>query len=165
MNKKALAIGIEAKVCEWIYTQLEEKARSNREFEDLLEGLKGLKDKEYGCLILNRKESEEMTLVESEQIRSGKLAIDMVNRSVYYDNKVIQLTPKEFDILYLLANNKGKVYTKEQIYNGVWKDNYTYDDNNIMAHIRKLRKKIEPNPAKPIFIITMWGVGYKFGGE
>ncbi|MGL4343564.1 MAG: winged helix-turn-helix domain-containing protein, partial [Cellulosilyticaceae bacterium] len=64
--------------------------------------------------------------------------------------------------LYLLANNRGRVYTKDQIYENVWKEHYTCDDSNIMSHIRKLRKKIEPNPTKPCFVVTVWGVGYKF---
>ncbi|WP_442935415.1 winged helix-turn-helix domain-containing protein [Niameybacter sp.] len=97
-----------------------------------------------------------------EKIQSGALMIDKVNRSVSYGQDLIQLTPKEFDILCLLASNKGKIYSKEQIYSNVWKEAYTYDDSNIMAHIRKLRKKIEPDPTHPIFILTIWGVGYKF---
>ena len=56
------------------------------------------------------------------------------------------LTPKEFDILYFLAQNRGEVFTKEQIYRAVWEDDYLLDDSNIMAFIRKLRKKIEPAP-------------------
>lgn len=54
------------------------------------------------------------------------------------------------------------MFTKEQIYNAVWDEDYFLSDSNIMAFIRKLRKKIEPNPDEPIYIITIWGVGYKF---
>ena len=75
------------------------------------------------------------------------------------------LTAKEFDLLYFLAKNRGKVFTKKQIYRAVWKDEYAFDDNNIMVHIRRLRKKIEPNPEQPQFIQTVWGVGYKFDGR
>ncbi len=56
------------------------------------------------------------------------------------------MTPKEFDILYFLAQNRGEVFTKEQIYRAVWSEDYLLDDSNIMAFIRKLRKKIEPDP-------------------
>ncbi len=59
--------------------------------------------------------------------------------------------------------NKKKVFTKKQIYRAVWEDEYAYDDNNIMVHIRRLRKRIEENPDEPKYIQTVWGVGYKFG--
>ena len=71
----------------------------------------------------------------------------------------------EFDILYFLAENRGEVFTKEQIYKAVWSENYLLDDSNIMAFIRKLRKKIEPNPDEPKFILTIWGIGYKFNDK
>ena len=67
---------------------------------------------------------------------------------------------KEFDILYFLAQNRGEVFTKEQIYRAVWEDDYLLDDSNIMAFIRKLRKKIEPDPDAPKYILTIWGIGY-----
>ena len=74
----------------------------------------------------------------------------------------VSLTPKEFEILYFLAQNRGEVFTKEQIYKAVWSENYLLDDSNIMAFIRKLRKKIEPNPDEPKYILTIWGIWYKF---
>lgn len=64
-----------------------------------------------------------------------------------------------------MAENQGKVFTKKQIYRAVWEDEYAFDDNNIMVHIRRLRKKIEDDPENPKYILTVWGVGYKFGGE
>ncbi|WP_413083839.1 winged helix-turn-helix domain-containing protein [Treponema sp.] len=72
------------------------------------------------------------------------------------------LTPKEFDILFFLASNRGEVFTKEQIYYAVWKEGYFLDDSNIMAFIRKIRKKIETNPDAPKYILKVWGIGYKF---
>nr|WP_318697683.1 helix-turn-helix domain-containing protein [Treponema sp.] len=72
------------------------------------------------------------------------------------------LTPKEFDILFFLASNRGEVFTKEQIYYAVWKEGCFLDESNIMAFIRKLRKKIETNPDAPEYILTVWGIGYKF---
>ena len=74
-------------------------------------------------------------------------------------NIEIILTPKEFDILYFLAKNKGEVFTKEQIYQAVWEEDFLLSDNNIMAFIRKLGKKIEPQPDSPEYIITIWGIG------
>lgn len=69
---------------------------------------------------------------------------------------------KEFDILELLARNKGQVFSKEQIYDQVWGENYFSDSRNIIAYINKIRKKIEPDPAHPSYILTVWGIGYNF---
>lgn len=73
----------------------------------------------------------------------------------------ISLTPKEFDILYFLAKNRGEVFTKEQIYRAVWEEDYLLDNSNIMAFIRKLRKDWTC-PDSPTYILTIWGIGYKF---
>lgn len=95
----------------------------------------------------------------------GSLHINPAKHEVYRNQELVELTAKEFDLLYFLARNKGRVYTKKQIYGAVWEDDYAFDDNNIMVHIRRLRKKIEPYPEEPVYIRTVWGVGYKFGGE
>lgn len=70
------------------------------------------------------------------------LEINHSLRSVYVNKAEIHLTAKEFDLLYFLASNQGRVFTKEQIYNHVWGDDYSFDDSNIMSFISKLRKKI-----------------------
>lgn len=95
-------------------------------------------------------------------IRCSDLSIDLRLRRAIRNGQEIALTPKEFDILYFLARNRGEVFTKEQIYQAVWENDYLLDDSNIMAFIRKLRKKIEPNPDAPEYILTIWGIGYKF---
>ena len=90
------------------------------------------------------------------------LEIDDINRSVRKQKQDIDLTFTEFEILCLLANSPGRVFSKEQIYNCVWKEPYFGDHNIVMSHIRNLRGKIEDNPSKPIYIQTVWGVGYRF---
>lgn len=79
--------------------------------------------------------------------------------------KSIYLTAKEFDLLFFLYSHKGQVFSKEQLYENVW----GYDDmpasSNLTSFIRKLRNKVEPDPDNPIYIITVWGVGYKFSKE
>ncbi|KNF09040.1 hypothetical protein CLPU_4c00860 [Gottschalkia purinilytica] len=95
----------------------------------------------------------------------GSLVIDPSYMRVTYNKKDISLTGKEYDLLYFLASNPGQIFTKKQIYQNVWQDEYAYDDNNIMVHIRRLRKKIEPDPENPIYILTAWGMGYKFNGD
>lgn len=86
-------------------------------------------------------------------------------RIVESGGKTITLTNYEFEILYLLAKNPGRVFTKEQIYNQVWDSPYYGAEDNVMSLIRRIRKKIEPNPGKPLFILTVWGVGYKFNNH
>lgn len=74
---------------------------------------------------------------------------------------VLNLLQQEFDILVLLAKNRGKVFSMVNIYESVWNQEYMESDNTVMVHIRKIREKIEENPRNPRFIKTVWGVGYK----
>ena len=93
------------------------------------------------------------------------MVIDKTSRTVTVKNMPIELTGKEFDLLLFLASNKGRVFTKKQIYTQVWEEEYAFDDSNIMSFISKLRKKIEPNPEQPFYIQTVRGVGYRFNKE
>ena len=90
------------------------------------------------------------------------IMLDLERREVMRNNDKIALTYTEFEILLLLAQNIGRVFSKEQIYNRVWKEPYFGDHNIVMSHIRNIREKIEDNPSKPIYIQTVWGVGYRF---
>ncbi len=98
-------------------------------------------------------------------LRGRGYRIDPATRRVTIQGREIVLTGKEFDLLYFLAAHKGLVFTKQQIYTRVWGADYCYDDGNIMAFISKLRKKVEPNPDRPAFILTVYGVGYRFSAE
>ena len=95
----------------------------------------------------------------------GELSIDTASRLVKLSGAPVQLTPKEFDILAFLALNRGTVFSKEEIYQAVWRGQYLLDDSNIMSFIRKIRKKIEPEPDNPRYVLTVWGVGYKMTEE
>ncbi|MCB6193624.1 winged helix-turn-helix domain-containing protein [Blautia marasmi] len=77
----------------------------------------------------------------------------------------VYLTAKEFDLFYFLYSHKGQVFTKDQLYDNVWGYDHITDTKNLTSFIRKLRKKIEPDPNKPIYILTVWGVGYKFSED
>ena len=90
------------------------------------------------------------------------IEIDISRRLIYRGKSEIKTAFVEFEILHLLARNPGKVFSKEQIYDIVWKEPYFGDYNIVMSHIRNLREKIEDNPSKPIYIQTVWGVGYRF---
>ena len=93
------------------------------------------------------------------------MVIDRENRVVMTGGTPVELTGKEFDLLSFLASNKGKVFTKKQIYTQVWEEEYAFDDSNIMSFISKLRRKIEPDPEHPFYILTVRGVGYRFNKE
>ena len=93
------------------------------------------------------------------------MTIDNLNRLVFMNDVQVELTGKEFDLLSFLASNKGKIFTKKQIYTHVWEEEYAFDDSNIMSFISKLRKKIEPDPEHPFYILTVRGVGYRFNRE
>ena len=98
--------------------------------------------------------------------KGNGLDVNYFSRTVT-DNKgnEIHLTAREFDLLYFLSSHKGQVFTKEQIYENVWGYDNAPDASNLSSFIRKLRLKIEPYPDNPRYIITVWGVGYKFSGE
>lgn len=93
------------------------------------------------------------------------LKIDVSLRNVFINDNQVHLTAKEFDLLYFLASNKGKVFTKEQIYNHVWNNEYSYDDRNIMSFVSKLRKKIKNEELQIDYIQTIQGIGYRFSME
>ena len=97
-----------------------------------------------------------------EKLHFEGLCIDKYKRIVVRDENEIELTYTEFEILLLLAQNAGIVFSKEQIYDSVWEEPYFGDYNIVMSHIRNIREKIEDNPSKPIYIQTVWGVGYRF---
>lgn len=100
-----------------------------------------------------------------EVLKLNSLSLDVQTRAVLLNGELLELTGKEFDLLYFLAAHKGQIFTKRQIYQQVWGEEYAFDDNNIMSFISKLRKKIEPDAAKPFFIQTVRGVGYRFNQE
>lgn len=85
-----------------------------------------------------------------------------VQRVIIRENQEIELTYTEFEIFKLLAKHPGIVFSKERIYDIVWKESYSGDYNIVMSHIRNIREKIEDNPSKPTYIQTVWGVGYRF---
>lgn len=101
---------------------------------------------------------------QSSNLEFGGLTISPEQRTVTLYGKNIELTPKEFKILYLLASNPNKVYNAEDIFQKVWGDAYYEGGNTVMVHIRTLRKKLEEDKRKNKLIKTVWGVGYKFNG-
>ncbi len=98
----------------------------------------------------------------SRTFTSGRLTIDTERRATKRDGEDIELTAKEFDLVELLMKNPGKVYTRESLLATIWGSEYQGDIRTVDVHIRRLREKLERNPAEPEMIMTKWGVGYYF---
>ncbi|MGI5878750.1 MAG: response regulator transcription factor [Christensenellales bacterium] len=96
---------------------------------------------------------------------AGNMTVKLDNRSVTIDGREVNLTAKEFDLLKLFITNRGKVFSREQLLETVWKYDYLGDLRTVDVHIRRLREKIEANPGQPEFIQTKWGVGYYFSDK
>ncbi len=90
------------------------------------------------------------------------LLVDPRSRSVSVHGKAVSLTAKEFDLLWFLLRHPRQVFRREQLLNNVWGYEYYGDESTVTVHVRRLREKLEPNPSKPIYVQTVWGVGYKF---
>lgn len=162
MKKKIGFVSMDSVLAQWLLEKLIQEPPKSDCAADLLSGMHDMLSGEATSLLLSTSKEAEPALPPSDEIRIGELEIYPKNRRVRMQGKEVSLTPKEFEILYFLAQNRGEVFTKEQIYKAVWSENYLLDDSNIMAFIRKLRKKIEPNPDEPKYILTIWGIGYKF---
>ncbi|MFG6150355.1 MULTISPECIES: response regulator transcription factor [Halobacillus] len=96
-------------------------------------------------------------------VRFKGLTLELDTFSAQINSKNIQLTSKEFHILKLFITNQSRVFTKEQIYQLIWEEDYFGNENVINVHIRRLREKIEEDPSNPFYIRTVWGIGYKLG--
>nr|WP_288632647.1 winged helix-turn-helix domain-containing protein [uncultured Blautia sp.] len=166
MKKNISVISMDPILQEWLLQKLIKEPPESHSAKELLSGIYDMISGDVNSLLLSTaKESEIPSINRSDEMKIGELVINPKSRSVIRMGQEVSLTPKEFDILYFLAENRGEVFTKEQIYKAVWSENYLLDDSNIMAFIRKLRKKIEPNPDEPKYILTIWGIGYKFNDK
>ncbi|MGI5918436.1 MAG: response regulator transcription factor [Christensenellales bacterium] len=114
--------------------------------------------------IFRRVENSEKSR-ESQVIKVRNMTVNLENRSVMIDDREVSLTAKEFDLLQLFITNRGKVFDREKLLELIWKYEYLGDLRTVDVHIRRLREKIETNPAKPEFILTKWGVGYYFSDK
>lgn len=101
------------------------------------------------------------TVPKEDEIEIDDLVLNVSTHEVKVGGKEVRLTPREFSILELLARHRGMVFSSERIYERVWGETFMQSDNTVMVHIRKIREKLEQNPRKPLYIKTVWGVGYK----
>ena len=100
-----------------------------------------------------------------EIIERDGLVIDVSRRSVRIDGEAVDLTAREFDLLLFFARHPGRVFSRIQLLDQVWGYNHDGYEHTVNSHINRLRAKIEANPAEPRFVLTVWGVGYKFSED
>ncbi len=92
----------------------------------------------------------------------GPIKLDLAGRNAYVDGTMVDLTAKEFDVVEFLMRNPNRVYSRETLLDTIWSYDYRSDIRTVDVHIRRLREKLEENPAQPKYIMTKWGVGYYF---
>jgi two-component system response regulator ResD len=97
-----------------------------------------------------------------EPIELADMTIDPSSRQVFIEGEEVQLTQREFDVLLFLARHPGQVFSRNQLMDAVWQYSFYTDTSTVTVHVRRLRAKIEPDPARPRHIQTVWGVGYRF---
>jgi two-component system, OmpR family, response regulator VicR len=97
-------------------------------------------------------------------LTSGSIFLDLNAHIVKVDNQEVYLAPKEFDLLHHIMRDEGRVFTKENLFDTIWGEDYG-DITTVTVHIRKIREKLEMDPGNPKYIQTVWGVGYKFSGK
>lgn len=110
--------------------------------------------------ILRRTNSGRRGESEQEIITCGALTMENENRRVQISGRDIRLTSKEFDILKLLLNNPGKIYSRDDLLKNIWGSGSPADARTVDVHVRRLREKIEINPSEPMYVFTKWGSGY-----
>lgn len=97
----------------------------------------------------------------NKTLNSGGLSLNLSTKEVFVDGEIVKVTPIEFKILNLLLANKGRVFSIDEIYEKVWKEDSFNAENTVAVHIRRIREKIEINPKEPRYLKVVWGIGYK----
>ena len=100
--------------------------------------------------------------VTSNVLSIGSIRLDLDGRNAYVGDRLVELTAKEFDVVEFLMRNANRVYSRENLLDTIWSYEYRSDIRTVDVHIRRLREKLEENPAEPKYIMTKWGVGYYF---
>jgi len=111
--------------------------------------------------VLRRTKQPIPAAVTDDTVRVGPILIDPAGRHATVEDEPVELTAKEFDLLWFLVRNVGQVFSRTQLLDKVWDDEYFGDESTVTVHIHRLRSKIEPDPVRPRYLKTVWGVGYK----
>lgn len=114
--------------------------------------------------VLRRVSDAETVPMTEKALALGELSIDPNTREVTVRGEPITLTAREFDLLYYLASRPKQVFRRDQLMEAVWGYTFAAETSTVTVHIRRLREKIEPDPARPRYLQTVWGVGYRFVG-
>ncbi|MBE6937474.1 MAG: response regulator transcription factor [Ruminococcaceae bacterium] len=112
--------------------------------------------------ILRRSMTHTSASASVSKLDGGPIVLDLTDRTAVLGNKKADLTPKEFDLLEFLVRSPNSVFSREALLNTIWGYYYPGDIRTVDVHIRRLREKLEENPAEPVYILTKWGVGYYF---
>lgn len=115
--------------------------------------------------VMRRTDASKFEKKDSSAISAEGLLIDIDRRKVLLENKKIELSPKEFELLVLMASNPGRNYTRTELLDMIWGYNFDGYEHTVNSHINRLRAKIESDMANPNYILTTWGVGYKFNED
>ena len=103
--------------------------------------------------------------VDQKDLQFDGLSIDVLNRKVLFNGSRVELTPKEFELLYLMASHPGRTYTRDNLLSLIWGTQYSGYEHTVNSHINRLRSKIESDISNPKYILTTWGVGYRFNDQ
>lgn len=114
--------------------------------------------------LLRRTAAQRQEIARSRQVSAGSITLDLDGRNAYKNGELVDLTAKEFDVIEFLMRNANRVYSREALLDTIWAYEYRSDIRTVDVHIRRLREKLEENPAAPEHILTKWGVGYYFKG-
>ncbi len=115
--------------------------------------------------LLRRSGSAQEQADNANRLTIGDISLDLDSRNAYAGGKLAELTAKEFDVIEFLMHNANRVYSREALLDTIWALEYRSDIRTVDVHIRRLREKLEKDPAKPQYILTKWGVGYYFRKE
>jgi DNA-binding response OmpR family regulator len=116
--------------------------------------------------VLRRASAKPLVDPQAQPLTRAGLTVNPATRQVWrQDNQEVELTAKEFDLLWFLMNHPGQVFSRDQLLDHVWGYDFFGDASTVTVHVRRLREKVEQNPTKPRYILTVWGVGYKFAPD
>jgi len=116
--------------------------------------------------VLRRASAKPLVDPQAQPVTIGDVSINPSTRQVWVrDNQEVTLTAKEFDLLWFFMNHPGQVFTRDQLLDHIWGFDFFGDASTVTVHVRRLREKIERRPTKPEYILTVWGVGYKFAAD
>jgi DNA-binding response OmpR family regulator len=115
--------------------------------------------------VLRRASAKSMVDAQAQPLTIGAITINPITRQVWKNDQEVVLTAKEFDLLWFFMHHPGQVFTRDQVLDSVWGFDFFGDASTVTVHVRRLREKIEAHPTKPEYILTVWGVGYKFAAD